>query len=67
MEKFCILANKEKDENLLVTQKVQACLSGYGKQVSVLVDDFSEEKGKCIVTSLQIMGYPPQGEFKMIY
>lgn len=48
MEKFCILANKEKDENLLVTQKVQACLSGYGKQVSVLVDDFSEEKGKCI-------------------
>lgn len=48
MEKFCILANKEKDENLLVTQKVQACLSGYGKQVSVLVDDFSEETGKCI-------------------
>lgn len=48
MERFCILANKEKDENLLVTQKVQACLSGYGKQVSVLVDDFSEEIGKCI-------------------
>ena len=48
MEKFCILANKEKDENLLVTQKVQACLSGYGKQVSVLVDDFSEETGKQI-------------------
>ena len=48
MEKFCILANKEKDENLLVTQKVQACLAGYGKQVSVLVDDFSEETGKYI-------------------
>ena len=48
MEKFCILANKEKDENLLVTHKVQACLSGYGKQVSVLVDDFSEETGKRI-------------------
>lgn len=48
MERFCILANKEKDENLLVTQKVQAWLSGYGKQVSVLVDDFSEETGRKI-------------------
>ena len=48
MEKFCILTNKEKDENLLVTQKVQACLSGYGKQAFVLVDDFSEKTGKRI-------------------
>ena len=48
MEKFCIIANKEKDENLFVTQKVQACLAGYGKQVSVLIDDFSEETGKQI-------------------
>ena len=48
MERFCILANKEKDEELFVTQKVQAWLSGYGKQVSVLVDDFSEEAGKRI-------------------
>ena len=34
----------------MVTQRVQAWLSGYGKQVSVFVDDFSEKAGEQIAS-----------------
>ena len=44
MEKFCILTNKEKDENLLVTEQIRTFLLNNEKQVFVLVEDFSTHK-----------------------